>query len=78
MVVPRVFTVKNFKTALRHWVPISRLVKVNAMALFSSRQHCVDFYRQPLTSATEETEDVFVPTVSLNGDVETAGPSNKH
>ena len=81
MVVPRVFNVKNFQTALRHWVPITRVpVKVNAIAQFSSRQICVDFYQQPVNALTpeESSEDVFVPSVSLNGDVETAGPSHKH
>lgn len=80
MVVARVFNLKNIQTALRHWIPVTLPIKKTAIAQFSSRHQCVDFYRQDvpkLVVSAKEEEEAFEPSVSLTEEIETAGPVNK-
>lgn len=78
--IARVFTVNSWQTALRCWMPVNQVVKVSAVARFSLRQQCVDYYRPVVAKlgpalVAEGSEEIFEPTIATDQDgVETAGP----
>ncbi|CAI5756190.1 unnamed protein product [Candida verbasci] len=60
MVTKRIFHIAQFKTASRHWLPITQST-INSRAFFSSKQRCVNFnnLNDSTSASLVSNDDVF-------------------